>query len=127
MDIILDRNLQKFRRKKGNTQEELAAFLCVSSQAVSKWERGESMPDVCQLPRIAAYYNVTVDDLLGVGEIRKKERVEAYNITKNHTVSERELLLKHFGGEGLDDPSFDCWRDKDWFQAVAAGLRKSYK
>ena len=42
MDIILDRNLQKLRRKKGNTQEELASFLCVSSQAVSKWERGGS-------------------------------------------------------------------------------------
>ena len=42
MDIILNKNLQKPRRKKGNTQEELAAFLRVSPQAVSKWERGVS-------------------------------------------------------------------------------------
>ena len=49
------------------------------------------------------------------------------NITKNHTISEREILLKHFDGEGLGDPSFDCWRDKDWFQAVVADLGKGYK
>ncbi len=78
MDIIIDRNLQKLRAEKGNTQEELASFLLVSSQAVSKWERGESIPDVCLLPKIAAYYNVTVDDLLGVGEIRKREKIAEY-------------------------------------------------
>lgn len=42
MNITLDKNLQELRRKKGVTQEELAEFLSISSQAVSKWERGES-------------------------------------------------------------------------------------
>ena len=78
MDIIIDRNLQKLRAEKGNTQEELASFLLVTPQAVSKWERGESIPDVFLLPKIAAYYNVTVDDLLGVGEIRKREKIAEY-------------------------------------------------
>ena len=75
MNITLDKSLQELRRKKGNTQEDLAGFLSISSQANSKWERAESLPDVYLLPRIAAYYNASVDDLLGVGEIRKREEI----------------------------------------------------
>lgn len=100
MDIIIDKNLQKLRSERGNTQEELAAFLSVSSQAVSKWERGESIPDVTLLPRIASYYNVTVDDLLGVGEIRKQEKIEEY--------SQKSLKLRN---KGLIKESLELWRE----------------
>lgn len=99
MDIIIDKNLQKLRADKGNTQEDLASFLLVSSQAVSKWERGESIPDVALLPRIASYYNVTVDDLLGVGEIRRKEQIEAY----------REEAMK-FARSGEIEKRIEVWR-----------------
>lgn len=78
MDIIIDKRLRELRAKRGNTQEDLAAFLNISYQAVSKWERAESIPDTVLLPRIATYYDVTVDDLLGVGEIRKKEIINSY-------------------------------------------------
>lgn len=78
MNITLDKNLQQLRREKGCTQEELAEFLSISSQAVSKWERAEGFPDITLLPKIAAFYNVSVDDLLGVGEIRRRERIDWY-------------------------------------------------
>ena len=70
MNITIDENLKKFRREKGNTQEDLAEYLAISFQAISKWERGESLPDITLMPKIAAYYNVSVDDLFGVGKIR---------------------------------------------------------
>lgn len=79
MDINICDSLRSLRRDKGNTQEELACFLDISTQAVSKWERGERYPDITLLPKIAAYYNVTVDDLLGVGEVQKKERIDEIN------------------------------------------------
>lgn len=100
MDIIIDKNLQKLRSERGNTQEELAEFLSVSSQAVSKWERGESIPEVTLLPRIAAYYNVSVDDLLGVGEIRKREKLEEYYAKS-----------KKLQNKGLVEENMKLWRE----------------
>ena len=78
MNIKLSEQLKKLRREKGNTQEDLASHLGISTQAVSKWEREEGYPDITLLPSIASYYNVSVDDLLGVGQIEKEKKINAY-------------------------------------------------
>lgn len=56
-------NLRRLRLAKGLTQEQLAAALGVSIQSVSRWECGNTLPDVMLLPDIARLYGVTVDDL----------------------------------------------------------------
>jgi Predicted transcriptional regulators len=53
------------RKEKGITQEELANHLGVSKPAVSKWESGQSFPDIMLLPVLAAYFNLSVDQLIG--------------------------------------------------------------
>lgn len=100
MNIIIDQRLRELRDKRGNTQEDLANFLAVSSQAVSKWERGESIPDVVLLPCIASYYNVSVDDLLGVGEIRKQEKIKEY--------TDKGMQLTN---KGLLEDNLKLWRE----------------
>lgn len=53
------------RREKGLTQEELAAYLGVTKASVSKWETGQSYPDILLLPELATYFDISVDELLG--------------------------------------------------------------
>lgn len=79
MNIYISEQLKRLRREKKNTQEELASHLKISVQAVSKWERGESYPDITLLPSIASYYNVSIDELLGVSEIEKQKKIEEYD------------------------------------------------
>jgi len=56
------------RKSKGLTQNNVAERLNISYQAVSKWERGESLPDIMLLPELAAILETTVDSLLSGGE-----------------------------------------------------------
>jgi len=52
------------RREKGITQDELAAHIGVSKQSVSKWENGNSYPDILFLPQLASYFNISLDELM---------------------------------------------------------------
>jgi transcriptional regulator with XRE-family HTH domain len=56
--------IRKLRKEKGLTQQELAERVFVSTQAVSKWETGDSFPDVESLEKIAQVFCVTVDEII---------------------------------------------------------------
>ncbi len=58
--------IRRLRMERDWTQEELAARLGVSSQAVSKWETGQSLPDISQVPTLARTFGVTTDELFGM-------------------------------------------------------------
>lgn len=62
--IIIANNISALRAEEGMTQLKLAEALNYSDKAVSKWERGEALPDVTVLKAIADYFGVTVDYLL---------------------------------------------------------------
>lgn len=77
MNILnLSDNIVRLRRKKGVTQEELADFVGVTKASVSKWETKQSMPDILLLPQLAAYFNVTTDELLGYEPQLSKEQIQ---------------------------------------------------
>ncbi len=64
LNKVIAKNMQELRKMAGLTQADLAQQLNYSDKAVSKWERGESMPDVAILKQLADLYGVTVDYLL---------------------------------------------------------------
>ena len=70
--MSIGKNIAKYRKAKGLTQEELGAKLGVTNQAVSKWESEVSMPDVMLLPEIATALNITLDDLYGIAKEPEK-------------------------------------------------------
>ncbi len=83
MNIYFGENLKELRKNKCLTQERLAEYLGVSFQTISKWERGESYPDITMLPEIAGFFNVSVDEMLGVNraedEAEINKELEAYD------------------------------------------------
>ena len=62
---MFQENLKTLRKNKGITQEELAARLNVVRQTVSKWEKGQSVPDAEMLSKLAEIFEVPVSQLLG--------------------------------------------------------------
>lgn len=63
--MSLGNNIKKYRRNAGLTQEELAGILCITGQAVSRWESGAGLPDITQIVPLAQALNVTTDALFG--------------------------------------------------------------
>ncbi len=74
-EINIARAILQGRRAKGVTQEELAQFIGVSKASVSKWETGQSYPDITLLPHLAAYFNISIDELIGYEPWMTKEDI----------------------------------------------------
>lgn len=63
--ISVGNNIARMRKERKLTQDELASFLGVTKASVSKWENCQSYPDIELLPRIATYFGVSIDELVG--------------------------------------------------------------
>lgn len=77
-NIKIGKKISEKRKEKGITQEELANYLGVSKPAVSKWESGQSYPDILLLPVMAAYFNISVDELIGYEPQMTKEDIRKF-------------------------------------------------
>lgn len=64
LKAMLGSNIAAYRKRQGLTQAGLAAKLNYSDKAVSKWERGESIPDVLTLVQLSELFGVTIDELM---------------------------------------------------------------
>ena len=69
-------NIVRLRHEKKITQEQLAEFIGVTKASVSKWETRQSMPDIMLLPQLAAFFDVTIDELIGYDAQLSKEQIQ---------------------------------------------------
>lgn len=107
--MALAENIKALRKKKGMTQEELAENLHISAQAVSKWETGQSCPDVEMLPKLAIIFDTSLDNLFDFDHRKIEEEVDALvkesvPMRKEPAKAEafyREALRKYPGNEVL--------------------------
>ena len=68
--------IKALRIRKGVTQEAMAQHFHISAQAISKWECGQSVPDIGMLPGLSAYFGVTIDELFALSDETRIERIQ---------------------------------------------------
>ena len=92
--MTIGERIKMLRKQNNMTQENLAEHLCVSYQAVSKWETGLSSPDLSLIPPLTKLFNISADELLGITEAnddvtRKKYNtaLQKYRKSQDHSVS----------------------------------------
>lgn len=96
MNETIGNRIQKFRKEKGLTQEELAEKLGVSSQAVSKWENDASCPDISLLPQLCRILGITTDELLS----GKTETVTLVPAAQRKGLEELTMRIRVSSSEG---------------------------
>lgn len=77
--MTIGERIKALRKANNMTQEKLAESLCVSCQAVSKWECGISIPDISLIAPLTKIFHVTADDLLGINECAVNEKKKKYD------------------------------------------------
>ncbi len=75
MYIQLGEKIRTLRKSRNISQEVLAQYLGVSFQAVSKWENGDTMPDVALIPALASFFEVSTDELFSFNLLEQEEKV----------------------------------------------------
>lgn len=76
MNIRIGEKIRSLRKNRNISQEVLANYLGVSFQAVSKWEKGETMPDVTMIPAIACFFEVSTDELFDFNRLETEQKVQ---------------------------------------------------
>lgn len=87
MTMNIGYNIRRLRSEKGLTQEQLASLLGVTSAAVSKWESGQSLPDITMVMPLARVFEVTTDELMGYDAAVIEAEVDA--LLKRYTELEQ--------------------------------------
>ncbi|MDE6937378.1 MAG: helix-turn-helix domain-containing protein, partial [Lachnospiraceae bacterium] len=76
--LNLSDNIIRLRRERKITQEELADFLGVTKASVSKWENAQSVPDIMLLLQMAAFFDITIDGLIGYDPRLTQEQIRRF-------------------------------------------------
>ena len=109
--VSLSERLKALRKIKDITQEQLAEYMSISPQAVSRWETGATSPDISALPQLADLFGISIDELLGYDETEKQKEISSViaeaeaqinkNITEKPIKELRRALNKYPNNDRL--------------------------
>ena len=131
------KKMKQLRKERDMTQERLAELLSISPQAVSRWETDVAMPDISLIPVICNLFDVSSDELLGIGIESKNKRIQeivarAYGFSgKGYAQQAREILesgLREFPNNDrlVHDLMYVCYtlgKDEDYADREEAQKR----
>lgn len=130
MSLTIGEKIALLRKKKNISQTELAEYLFLAPQTVSRWEVGGGAPDIALLPKIAAFFGVSIDELFGLTSLERTENLVCkYSVLRDDRSFQEAMeaigsqlqtidaLQKNGGGEpaGLE-------RDRDRLEAEKAHM-----
>ncbi len=99
MEISVGSNIKRLRMAKNMTQEQLSVAMNVTCAAVSKWERGETYPDITLLQPLAYFFGVTLDELMGYNQEKIQAEIdEVIALYRQHWNDKngREIIVKAY-------------------------------
>lgn len=96
--INIARTIATKRKERGITQDELAKYMCVSRVSISKWETGQSYPDIQLLPKLASYFDISMDELMGYEPQMTAEDIRKLNLE----------LMEGFATRSFEEAKADC-------------------
>lgn len=149
MNSSFGEKIKELRIANDLTQEKLGKILGVSFQSISKWERGDSYPDINMLPIIANYFNIRIDDLFGFDKAENEKKISEYlalydklRLKDRKTVfSEFEKAVKEFPNdyrilvrymelfrEEKEHITVEQWKNKDFseYEKIADEITAIY-
>ena len=117
---MLGSKIKALRQKNDLTQEKLADYLCVSYQAVSKWECGISNPDLSMIVPLARLFRVSADELLGLNEPEPDKRRAELEAAHEHTWKTGDLTQRHIAAGELVNEYPGEMKYLDWLAWTTA-------
>lgn len=102
--------IKKLRQERGMVQEQVAEYLSVSTQAVSRWETGSALPDITQVPALANLFNCSADMLFSIDIAAKEAQIQAIaEESMNYVVNMQHEKAENMLREALRDyPNSYC-------------------
>ena len=99
MEMTIGANIKRLRTSKNITQEQLSVAMNVTCAAVSKWERGETYPDITLLQPLAYFFGVTLDELMGYDQEKIQAEIDGIiALYRQHWNDKkgREIIIKAY-------------------------------
>jgi HTH-type transcriptional regulator, competence development regulator len=106
---MFPKRLKALRLQKKLTHQDMADFLGITRQGYSKYESGQSQPDIETINKLAEFFNVTTDYLLGRTELPYGYTKEAANEEEN-TLAKINQLIKEYGIEQMGFFDIEKWK-----------------
>ena len=115
--IAIGANIHRHRKESHQTLDDLARHLGATKTSVSKWKTGQSYPDIELLPRIATYFDVTVDALMGYELQMSKEGIRRECARLREAFANKPFDEAHAQCEKL---VHDCYKTQSWLENINA-------
>ena len=122
MKLTIGEKIALLRKEKNITQTELAEYLSVTPQTISRWEVGNGAPEISLLPKIATFFSVCIDDLFGLTSLtRAEDLVCKYSVLRDdcslreameYLNSQLQTIDAARTNGGSDDPELEADRDR---------------